>query len=467
MSCCCFCCPPAITALFYLWVRSGFSKGSVAGALTFFPPDPPLYKFQRMSKDGTVLPDADDDDDNDSNKKNDEKGKKIGEEEDDERRDVDDDDYDDSDDESDLGTFDIETNSTRRTNTENVGGSRRGSLPPSSDKIDDGKKRTDDDVDNNIDANADQLRRQEQQRRRQQHRDDAERRRQEEANRDPIVAMTERSKRLRSRAKRRARIDSTDAKDGVTYVFVPSPVVSGSIPPFNGTVNPVKIGPQKRTGTFVAALLYKLQPSECSPNTKTILFSHGNAADVGAMAGLQCVMAKNLRCHVLVYDYSGYGESGGVPMEKNTYRDVKMVYEWVVSNVAKSESNVILYGQSVGSGPSCYLASRRADVGGLVLHSPFTSGMRVLTPSRALACLDIFPNIDRIRKVKCKVFILHGRKDREVAFEHGVALQAAVPEECRTEPWWVPDKGHNDILDGNGIVEYIRRLNRFVRSLND
>ena len=130
-------------------------------------------------------------------------------------------------------------------------------------------------------------------------------------------------------------------------------------------------------------------------------------------------IAKNLKCNVLVYDYSGYGESGGIPMEKNTYRDIKQVYEWVVSNVTNHESNVVLYGQSVGSGPSCYLASRRENVGGLILHSPFTSGMRVLTPSRALACLDIFPNIDRIKKVNCKVFIIHGKKDAEVAFEHG------------------------------------------------
>ena len=185
------------------------------------------------------------------------------------------------------------------------------------------------------------------------------------------------------------------------------------------------------------------------------------------MSGLQCLIAKNLKCHVLVYDYSGYGESGGIPMEKNTYRDVKMVYEWVVKNVTQHESNVILYGQSVGSGPSCYLASRREHVGGLILHSPFTSGMRVLTPSRALACLDIFPNIDRIKKVKCKVFIIHGKKDVEVAVEHGVALQAAVPDDCKTEPWWVPEKGHNDIVDGPGVVQYIQRLNRFVRSLDD
>ncbi|KAL7530848.1 hypothetical protein ACHAXR_003708, partial [Thalassiosira sp. AJA248-18] len=423
------------TALFYLWVRSGFSKGSVAGALTFFPPDPPLYKFQRVGKDGDELPDADDEDNGDNNNVG---GVEAGGEE---KQKDGGDYYDDDDDDSDLGTFEIDTNSSHQTNNNRA--------------------------QNNNNTDEDARQKKQRQKQRQQKLEAQQQQQREAASQDPIVAMTERSNKLRQRAKRRARIDSADAKNGVTYKFVPDLDVLGDLPSFHGTVHPVKIGPQKRTGTYVAALLYKLPPSECTPTTKTILYSHGNATDVGAMAGLQCLIAKNIKCHVLVYDYSGYGESGGVPMEKNTYRDVKMVYEWVVKNVTQHESNVILYGQSVGSGPSCYLASRRDNVGGLVLHSPFTSGMRVLTPSRALACLDIFPNIDRIKKVKCPVFIIHGKKDMEVVWEHGVALQAAVPEDCQTDPWWVPEKGHNDIVDGPMIVEYIQRLNRFVRSLDD
>jgi hypothetical protein len=48
---------------------------------------------------------------------------------------------------------------------------------------------------------------------------------------------------------------------------------------------------------------------------------------------------------------------------------------------SSSSSSVILYGQSVGSGPTCYLASKRVCAG-VVLHSPIMSGMRVLTVRR-------------------------------------------------------------------------------------
>ena len=70
-------------------------------------------------------------------------------------------------------------------------------------------------------------------------------------------------------------------------------------------------------------------------------------------------------------------------MEANTYTDIAAVYDYTLENVCDNDpSKIILYGQSVGSGPCCHLAQRETEIGGMVLHSPFTSGMRVLTPSR-------------------------------------------------------------------------------------
>jgi fermentation-respiration switch protein FrsA (DUF1100 family) len=157
-------------------------------------------------------------------------------------------------------------------------------------------------------------------------------------------------------------------------------------------------------------------------------------------------------------------------LEENTYRDIEMVYDYVLENVVqgKEERNIIVYGQSVGSGPSCYIACKRPDVGGLVLHSPFMSGMRVLTSSRALACLDIFPNINRIKKVQCPVMVIHGLLDEEVHFSHGKSLHDAVPDDLKREPWWVKDRGHNDITNGRTkVLEYMQRLKIFFDGLDE
>ena len=249
---CCCCCPPAINALLYLWIRSGFSKGSVAGALTFFPPDPPLYKFQRVDKNGEVLEDEEDEEDAKRDAEADAHAVVAG-------RDGDD---------SDLETFEIDA----------AASSRRAARGDDDDPA--RRRRRDADVDE-----ARRRRREEQER-------------QAAAAQDPVAAMTERAARLRRRAKRRARIDKADARNGVTYRFAPDAAALGALPPpFGGTVRAVKIGPQKKTGSYVAALLYRLPEGECGPTTKTIVYSHGNATDVGAMAGLQCLIAK-VRCAV-------------------------------------------------------------------------------------------------------------------------------------------------------------------------
>jgi len=205
----------------------------------------------------------------------------------------------------------------------------------------------------------------------------------------------------------------------------------------------------------------------------TIIFSHGNATDIGAMYILFFMIAHSCNVNVVGYDYTGYGASaqyGVRPTERQTYQDIETVYDWCCSNdssasgdsplVTDPKTQIVVYGQSLGSGPSCFIAARR-PVAGLVLHSPILSGIRVLTPSRALWCFDIFPNIDWIKKVKCKTFVIHGENDVEVRVHHGKQLHAAVSPEFQTEPWWVPERGHNDLMQGNE-KQYFARMTRFL-----
>ena len=87
---------------------------------------------------------------------------------------------------------------------------------------------------------------------------------------------------------------------------------------------------------------------------------------------------------------------------------------------------------------------------------------------RLLACLDIYPNINRIQYVKCPVMVIHGKQDEEVHFHHGVEMHRAVPPQYQRDPWWVPDRGHNDITEGQGkLGEYIRRLRRFMETMEE
>ena len=149
------------------------------------------------------------------------------------------------------------------------------------------------------------------------------------------------------------------------------------------------------------------------PNAKyTLLYSHGNATDCGAMYPMYAMLADFLKVNVVGYDYTGYGASmeyGKRATERQTYIDIEAVYDYCLESklVVDPSKEIILYGQSVGSGPSCYIAPRK-PIAGIVLHAPIMSGLRVLTDSRMLACFDIFPNIARIKGINVPLFVIHG-----------------------------------------------------------
>jgi fermentation-respiration switch protein FrsA (DUF1100 family) len=139
----------------------------------------------------------------------------------------------------------------------------------------------------------------------------------------------------------------------------------------------------------------------------TLLYSHGNAADLGQMHELFVELSVHLRINVLGYDYSGYGASTGKPSEPNTYADIEAAYACLERTYGVQEENVVLYGQSVGSGPTLDLATRKPRLRGVVLHSPILSGLRVMYPVKHTYWFDIYKNIDKIGLVKCPVLVMH------------------------------------------------------------
>ena len=53
-----------------------------------------------------------------------------------------------------------------------------------------------------------------------------------------------------------------------------------------------------------------------------MLFSHGNAVDLGQMSSFYIGLGTRINCNIFSYDYSGYGVSTGKPSEKNLYADI-------------------------------------------------------------------------------------------------------------------------------------------------
>ncbi|PKI50369.1 hypothetical protein CRG98_029249 [Punica granatum] len=140
-----------------------------------------------------------------------------------------------------------------------------------------------------------------------------------------------------------------------------------------------------RRGNEIAAVYVRYPMA-----TSTLLYSHGNATDIGQM-----------------YDYSGYGRSSGKPSEHNTYADIQAAYNCLLENYGAKQEDIILYGQSVGSGPTVDLATRLPRLRAVVLHSPILSGLRVMYPVKRTYWFDIYKNIDKIPMVRCPVLVIH------------------------------------------------------------
>ena len=78
------------------------------------------------------------------------------------------------------------------------------------------------------------------------------------------------------------------------------------------------------------------------------------------------------------------------PSEQNTYADIEAAYKCLEENYGAKQEDIILYGQSVGSGPTLDLAVRLPRLRAVVLHSPILSGLRVMYPVKRSYWFDIY-----------------------------------------------------------------------------
>jgi hypothetical protein len=95
-------------------------------------------------------------------------------------------------------------------------------------------------------------------------------------------------------------------------------------------------------------------------NRHTIIYSHGNAEDVGLSLPYLDYLSEHCDCNVLAYEYCGYSVAEGEPSERNCYECIRAAYDYltgietsVSSTVAKrpvDPSQIVLFGRSLGTG---------------------------------------------------------------------------------------------------------------------
>ena len=180
------------------------------------------------------------------------------------------------------------------------------------------------------------------------------------------------------------------------------------------------------------------------PGQPTILYFHGNGSNLAGRAGrVGEYMAKGRG--IMMMSYRGYSGSGGKPTEGDNFADARRAYDWLRAEGVAAD-DIILYGESLGSGVAVKLATE-VPVGGIILDAPFTSiadvGTRIYPylPVRTFL-FDCYDNRSRIGDIRAPLLIVHGDRDELIPIEMGRELyrKASEPKEFAA----ITGGGHND-----------------------
>ena len=169
-------------------------------------------------------------------------------------------------------------------------------------------------------------------------------------------------------------------------------------------------------GTAIHA--WFVTPLHWQPSWGAVLYSHGNGGNLSMRQDTLARWRRELHRAVLVYDYPGYGKSGGKPTEPSCYAAAEAAYAWLVETQQVPAKQIILLGSSMGGAMATELATRH-EHRLLVLVGTFTNFPDIAQktifwlPARWLVS-NRLDNLDKIDRVRGPVFIAHGSVDRVV-----------------------------------------------------
>ena len=175
-----------------------------------------------------------------------------------------------------------------------------------------------------------------------------------------------------------------------------------------------------------------------------------------------------MKMHVLAVEYPGYGlYKSSKPNELQMKEDAEIVFDYLTRVVGVKESDIILFGRSMGSGPATYLASKKHAYS-LLLMSSYTSikdvAKNILGWMGFLSVIvyERFRNIDLIKDCKCPAFFLHGQNDKLIPPSHAIELNSSCPTECYLH--LPPQMDHNEF---DFIEDLINPFSEFLKRIND
>ena len=209
-------------------------------------------------------------------------------------------------------------------------------------------------------------------------------------------------------------------------------------------------------------------------NRHVVLYSHGNATDLGECKDMCEMLANMLNAHVVMYDDPNYGASCKTSMcESTLHTSIEAVYSRLQENEVPP-GKIILMGQSLGTVPTLHLASRAAaQYCAVILISPLASAFRAVmsdtdVPKFLTARLDglLFDNLKASESIRAPVAIVHGFDDEVVDIAGAQLLHSRIPARFSHAPLYI-SAAHNDIYREETVNSVTDYLQEFVRAASE
>ncbi|MBD3170730.1 MAG: alpha/beta fold hydrolase [candidate division Zixibacteria bacterium] len=193
----------------------------------------------------------------------------------------------------------------------------------------------------------------------------------------------------------------------------------------------------------------------------TLLFCHGNAGNISHRLETLLIF-HNLKLNTFIFDYRGYGKSGGKPSERGTLLDAEAALRHVMEKRGVKLDEMVIFGRSLGGAIASYLAVKHKPKA-LIVESAFTSIQDIgsdyypILPVRFVSRFN-YPTLKHIRSIECPALVVHSPEDEIVGYKHGRRLYENAPE---PKEFLEITGGHNDGFMISG-ERYIRGLDEFL-----
>lgn len=185
----------------------------------------------------------------------------------------------------------------------------------------------------------------------------------------------------------------------------------------------------------------------------TIVFSHGNAGSISYHLGF-CAWLVEASYNVLIYDYRGFGKSGGSVDRRGMINDVKAAFAYARRRADIDSTKLVSYGHSLG-GAQSVTALGESPVKGLkavVIDGAFASYQAMANVfggqlGASLVSDELAPK-DYVKKLApIPLLVVHGSQDEVVPVSQGLQLFKAAAEPKTL--FEVKSGKHGTALSGN------------------